>query len=112
MLTAGGSQIEISSAGVLPTTSGKFEVKAGQHNFKQGAKVNKPLPFLPEKKKQKYGVWFDVMDHQGKKLASGTEYIIYDETDKEVERGKLDKSGLVRLETEELNKQYKIHVVM
>ena len=112
VLVAGGSQIEISSAGVLPTTSGKFEVKAGQHNFKQGAKVNKPLPFLPEKEKQKYGVWFDVMDHQGKKLASGTEYIIYDETDKEVERGKLDKSGLVRLETEELNKQYKIHVVM
>ncbi|NWK76034.1 DUF2345 domain-containing protein, partial [Acinetobacter sp. SwsAc6] len=37
VLTAGGSQIEISSAGVLPTTAGKFEVKAGQHTFAGGS---------------------------------------------------------------------------
>jgi len=112
ILIADGSQVEISGAGVLPTTAGKFESKAGQHKFLGGASINNPLPYLPEKEKQKYGVWFDVMDHQGKKLAQGTEYIIFDENDKEIERGKLDKTGLVKLETEEPNKQYKIHVVI
>ncbi|WP_180153261.1 MULTISPECIES: DUF2345 domain-containing protein, partial [unclassified Acinetobacter] len=48
VLTAGGSQIEISSAGVLPTTAGKFEVKAGQHLFLNGSKVNISLPFFPQ----------------------------------------------------------------
>ena len=112
VLIADTTQIEISDAGVLPTTPGLFEVKAGQHKFLSGASINNPLPYLPEKEKQKYGVWFDVMDHQGKKLAQGTEYIIFDENDKEIERGKLDKTGLVKLETEEPNKQYKIHVVI
>jgi type VI secretion system secreted protein VgrG len=50
------------------------------------------------------------MDKQGNKLKPGTEYIIFDEHDKEIERGKLDRTGLVKLETEEPNKQYKIHV--
>ena len=48
VLIAGGSQIEISSGGVLPTTSGKFEVKAGQHIFIPGSKVNLNLPFFPQ----------------------------------------------------------------
>ncbi|MFH4159885.1 DUF2345 domain-containing protein, partial [Acinetobacter bereziniae] len=112
VLIADTTQIEISDAGVLPTTPGLFEVKAGQHKFLSGASINNPLPYLPEKEKQKYGVWFDVMDHQGKKLAQGTEYIIFDENDKEIERGKFDKTGLVKLETEEPNKRYKIHVVI
>ncbi|GAM32840.1 hypothetical protein P23_3377 [Acinetobacter calcoaceticus] len=112
VLTAGGSQVKITGSGIFMTTGGKFEVKAGQHKFLGGASVHNPLPYLPEKEKQKYGVWFDVMDHQGKKLAQGTEYIIFDESNKEVERGKLDKTGLVKLETEKPNKQYKIHVVI
>lgn len=48
ILTAGGSQIEISSSGILPTTGGKFEVKAGQHQFVPGTKVNMNLPFFPQ----------------------------------------------------------------
>ena len=112
VLIAGGSQIEISSSGVLPTTSGKFEAKAGQHNFVGGGSMNVSLPYLPENQVQKYGVWFDVMDKSGKKLPVGTEYIIFDENRLEVKRGKLDKTGLVKLETEEPNKTYKIHVVI
>ncbi|MDC4466099.1 type VI secretion system tip protein VgrG, partial [Acinetobacter baumannii] len=111
VLTAGGSQVKITGSGIFMTTSGKFEVKAGQHLFMGGGSVNSSLPYLPEQGKQKYGVWFDVMDKQGNKLKPGTEYIIFDEHDKEVERGKLDRTGLVKLETEEPNKQYKIHVV-
>ncbi|WP_180175737.1 type VI secretion system Vgr family protein, partial [Acinetobacter sp. YH12025] len=47
VLTAGGSQIEISSAGVLPTTSGKFEVKAGQHQFLAGQTQSADLGVMP-----------------------------------------------------------------
>ncbi|QXB44881.1 type VI secretion system Vgr family protein [Acinetobacter seifertii] len=111
VLTAGGSQVRITGSGIFMTTGGKFEVKAGQHKFMGGGSVNSSLPYLPEQGKQKYGVWFDVMDKQGNKLKPGTEYIIFDENDKEIERGKLDRTGLVKLETEEPNKQYKIHVV-
>ncbi|EHU1903989.1 DUF2345 domain-containing protein, partial [Acinetobacter baumannii] len=110
VLTAGGSQVKITGSGIFMTTSGKFEVKAGQHVFMGGGSVNSSLPYLPEQGKQKYGVWFDVMDKQGNKLKPGTGYIIFDENDKEIERGKLDRTGLVKLETEEPNKQYKIHV--
>ena len=48
VLIGGGSQIEISSSGVLPTTAGKFEVKAGQHLFIPGAKTPMNLPFFPQ----------------------------------------------------------------
>ncbi|MZY07711.1 type VI secretion system tip protein VgrG [Acinetobacter pittii] len=112
VLTAGGSQVKITGSGIFMTTSGKFEVKAGQHLFMGGGSTNSSLPYLPEQGKQKYGVWFDVMDKQGNKLKPGTGYIIFDENDKEIERGKLDRTGLVKLETEEPNKQYKIHVVI
>ncbi|QIO04786.1 type VI secretion system Vgr family protein [Acinetobacter shaoyimingii] len=47
VLIAGGSQIEISSAGVLPTTAGKFEAKAGQHIFIPGSKTSFNIPLLP-----------------------------------------------------------------
>lgn len=63
VLTAGGSQIEISSAGVLPTTAGKFEVKAGQHTFVGGQSSQNNLLTLPNltnfslKKKVKKIYW-------------------------------------------------------
>ena len=45
---AGGSQIIINKNGITVITPAKFEVKAGQHIFKSGAKVEAKLPFLPE----------------------------------------------------------------
>lgn len=47
VLIAGGSQIEISSGGVLPTTPAKFEAKAGQHKFVGGAEKHIQLIELP-----------------------------------------------------------------
>ena len=47
VLTAGGSQIKVNSGGVFFTTGGKFECKAGQHNFMGGAKVSYEIPQLP-----------------------------------------------------------------
>jgi type VI secretion system secreted protein VgrG len=46
VLTAGGSQIEISGAGVLPTTAGKFESKAG--SICLWGVVNVPAIDLPD----------------------------------------------------------------
>ncbi|WP_168397983.1 DUF2345 domain-containing protein, partial [Acinetobacter indicus] len=48
VLTAGGSQLRITGSGIFPTTGGKFEVKAGQHQFVPGTKVNMNLPFFPQ----------------------------------------------------------------
>ena len=48
VITAGGSQIKLNGSGIFLTTGGKFEVKAGQHLFMGGAKVNTSLPILKE----------------------------------------------------------------
>ncbi|MDC5316023.1 DUF2345 domain-containing protein [Acinetobacter baumannii] len=45
---AGGSQIIINSSGITVITPSKFEVKAGQHLFKPGAKVSMPQIALPQ----------------------------------------------------------------
>ncbi|MDC4787042.1 type VI secretion system tip protein VgrG, partial [Acinetobacter baumannii] len=47
VLTAGGSQVKITGSGIFMTTSGKFEVKAGQHLFMGGAEVGMNLQGLP-----------------------------------------------------------------
>ncbi|EXR77206.1 rhs element Vgr family protein, partial [Acinetobacter baumannii 541915] len=48
VLTAGGSQVKITGSGIFMTTSGKFEVKAGQHVFMGGGSVNANVPALPD----------------------------------------------------------------
>ncbi|WP_216605639.1 type VI secretion system Vgr family protein [Acinetobacter indicus] len=47
VLTAGGSQLKINASGIFPTTGGKFEVKAGQHQFVNGKNVSAKFPALP-----------------------------------------------------------------
>ena len=66
MITAGGSQIEISGAGVLPTTAGKFESKAGQHQFLDGGKVISSSISLPKiGEKNAYDLKMLVKDNDG-----------------------------------------------
>ncbi len=48
MITAGGSQLKIDGSGIFPTTSGKFEVKAGQHVFTGAGSVDVPAIDLPD----------------------------------------------------------------
>lgn len=48
VLTAGGSQLKINGQGVFGVTGGKFECKAGQHIFKEGAKTIYEIPELPK----------------------------------------------------------------
>lgn len=44
---AGGSQIIINKDGITIITPAKFEVKAGQHTFKNGAEVGVDIQGLP-----------------------------------------------------------------
>ncbi|WP_081410297.1 type VI secretion system Vgr family protein [Acinetobacter gandensis] len=74
VLTAGGSQIEISSAGVLPTTAGKFEVKAGQHKFAGPQQVNVPITTLPNELKS-FSQQIKVIDHT-QKIMPNEKYVI------------------------------------
>ncbi|RKG29024.1 DUF2345 domain-containing protein, partial [Acinetobacter tianfuensis] len=87
VLTAGGSQIEISSAGVLPTTAGKFEVKAGQHKFESGGKINFDVPYLPSK--DTYSHQFILKNNKGA-LMPDTNYVLTDINGKKI-RGITDK---------------------
>ncbi len=74
VLVAGGSQIEISSAGILPTTSGKFEVKAGQHKFVGPQQVNVPITTLPNELKS-FSQQIKVIDHT-QKIMPNEKYVI------------------------------------
>ncbi len=50
VLKAESSELKLNGSGIFPTTGGKFEVKAGQHLLKSGAKVSAKkitLPTLP-----------------------------------------------------------------
>ncbi|OEY95162.1 type VI secretion system protein [Acinetobacter proteolyticus] len=48
VITAAGSQIKLDGSGIFPMTSGKFEVKAGQHLFMGAASVSVPAIDLPD----------------------------------------------------------------
>ena len=48
VITAGGSQIKINASGVFPVTGGTFEVKAGQHLFMGGGKVDMIRIAMPD----------------------------------------------------------------
>ncbi|MFW1983640.1 DUF2345 domain-containing protein, partial [Acinetobacter guillouiae] len=66
ILIADGSQVEISGAGVLPTTAGKFESKAGQHKFLGGGKVISSSISLPKiGEKNAYDLKMLVKDNNG-----------------------------------------------
>ncbi|RZG82444.1 type VI secretion system tip protein TssI/VgrG [Acinetobacter pittii] len=47
-LTANGSQVKLNGSGIFPVTGGKLEVKAGQHLFMGGGKVDVKVPKLKE----------------------------------------------------------------
>jgi type VI secretion system secreted protein VgrG len=89
ILIADGSQVEISSAGVLPTTAGKFESKAGQHKFLGGERVNFEIPFLPSK--NIYSHQFILKNKQGE-IMPNTNYVLNGANGKKF-KGKTDKDG-------------------
>ncbi|MBN6521543.1 type VI secretion system tip protein VgrG [Acinetobacter pittii] len=71
VLTAGGSQVKITGSGIFMTTSGKFEVKAGQHKFMGGGSVNANVPALPVLGEiNKYNLRYFLQDKDGNNFAN------------------------------------------
>ncbi|RZF49381.1 type VI secretion system tip protein VgrG, partial [Acinetobacter halotolerans] len=96
IITAGGSQIEISSDGIFPTMGGKFEVKAGQHLFKSGAKVSTKLPTLPVAN-QPYVLQYLVKNKDNIPLPNKP-YLIIDQAGN-MQEGVTNSEGLMKLKT-------------
>lgn len=94
VLTAGGSQIEISSAGILSNTGGKFEVKAGQHLFKNSEKISQKFPILPIIDNS-YILEYQVKNKEKTPLIN-TPYILIDE-DGCLQKGITDSEGFMKI---------------
>ncbi|WP_151957623.1 type VI secretion system Vgr family protein [Acinetobacter guillouiae] len=105
ILIADGSQVEISSAGVLPTTAGKFESKAGQHKFLGGQKIDAKIEELPLLGLNYLS--FFATDKKGNKLPAGTGYVLYG-SDGSVMTGKLSEDGFIKTPPSSEPKEYTI----
>lgn len=108
VLTAGGSQIKINSSGIFPTTGGKFEVKAGQHVFSGGGRIDIPILILPKFPEGKeYTKKIILKDSEGKPLIDCNYFIFFE--DGEVESGKTNSRGETHLIETEMSKKFYIH---
>ncbi|WP_368579341.1 type VI secretion system Vgr family protein [Acinetobacter pittii] len=76
VLTAGGSQVKITGSGIFMTTSGKFEVKAGQHKFMGGGSVNANVPALPDLRMKTEHRNFQAIDSSKNEPLEGIPYSI------------------------------------
>ena len=92
ILTGGGSQLKINGSGIFPTTSGKFEVKAGQHKFVGGgSKTNYVLPHLPLTEIKKDDLVLEYLHSDGSPV-KGAEFEVL-LSDGSRKKGKLDDKG-------------------
>ena len=93
-LIADGSELKINSSGVFATTSGKFEVKAGQHLFVGGASVSPNLPQLPklEFAQSPYSAQYQLFKADGRNF-KGYKYFISDNQNNLMKEGITDEYG-------------------
>ena len=89
VITGKDSQLKLNGSGIFPTTGGKFEVKAGQHKFESGGKINFDVPYLPSK--DTYSHQFILKNNKGA-LMPDTNYVLTDINGKKI-RGITDKNG-------------------
>ncbi|MGN0937099.1 DUF2345 domain-containing protein, partial [Acinetobacter amyesii] len=103
ILTAGGSQLKITSAGIFPTTAAKFEVKAGQHKFVGGQQVNYSLPALGDLKN------FLELNYHWPDLEpmKNAPYLVIFESGQEF-KGHLDDKGFAKIPNIPLNESYTV----
>ncbi|MFP5082297.1 type VI secretion system Vgr family protein [Acinetobacter pittii] len=109
VLTAGGSQVKITGSGIFMNTSGKFEVKAGQHLFMGGGSVNSSLPQLPETDNP--FVLQYLVKNKENQVMSGKPYIFLDE-EGNIHRGTTDKDGFMKLKTTSTSQNITTRVMM
>ncbi|MFW6572576.1 DUF2345 domain-containing protein [Acinetobacter baumannii] len=109
VLTAGGSQVKITGSGIFMTTSGKFEVKAGQHLFMGGGSVNSSLPQLPEAENP--FVLQYLVKNKENQVMSEKPYILLDD-EGNIHRGTTDKDGFMKLKTTSASQSITTRVMM
>ncbi|MEG2265802.1 MAG: type VI secretion system Vgr family protein [Acinetobacter sp.] len=109
VITAGGSQIKINGSGIFPTTGGKFECKAGQHLFVGGASANAQLPSLPDEGNP-YVLQYLVKNKENQ-IMIDKPYILFDE-DGNIQKGKTDQNGFMKLKTASFAQKVATRVVM
>jgi type VI secretion system secreted protein VgrG len=90
VFSAGGSQIRISAQGIEVITSGKFEAKAGQHQFLGGEKADISIPVLPRFQNKNW-IALEHLDADNQSFAN-LGYKIFFENNQTIE-GKLDQQG-------------------
>ncbi|MCH7392827.1 type VI secretion system tip protein VgrG [Acinetobacter dispersus] len=103
VFTAQGSQLKLNGSGIFPTTGGKFEVKAGQHLFMGGAKVNYNLPALGEFKN------FLELNYHWPTLEpmKGAPYLVVFEGGQEF-KGNLDDKGFAKIQNVPIGETYTV----
>jgi len=106
---AGGSQIIISSNGITIKTPNEFKVFAGQHQFENAVKVNSTLPTLPDVKNP-YVLQYLVKD-KNNQIMVDKPYLLFDE-DGNIQKGKTDQNGFMRLKTTSSEQQVTTRVMM
>ncbi|NHC05129.1 DUF2345 domain-containing protein, partial [Acinetobacter sp. 187] len=90
VITGASSQIKINASGIFPSTSGKFEVKAGQHIFQPGQSASGTSK-LPKASPLK-GALNLLKSYGGEDFFKQNAYKVIDALGKEVS-GKLDGNG-------------------
>ena len=90
VITGASSQIKINGSGIFPSTSGKFEVKAGQHVFQPGQSVSATSKLT--KASPLKGALNLLKSYGGEDFFKQNAYKVIDALGKEV-KGKLDGNG-------------------
>ena len=108
-INAGSSQLKLNGSGIFFTTGGLFKSKAGQHKFEGGAKVNTTLPSLPDVQNP-YILQYLVKNKENQIMANKP-YLIFDE-DGNIQKGKTDQNGFMKLNTSSSEKQVTTRVIM
>ncbi|WP_343621581.1 type VI secretion system Vgr family protein [Acinetobacter proteolyticus] len=109
VITGKNSQLKLNGSGIVATTGGKFEVKAGQHVFMGGVKVNTVISVLPDIENP-YVLQYLVKNKESQVMADKP-YILFDE-EGNVQKGKTDQKGFMKLKTSPSAQQITTLVMM
>src|SRR5690606_40488785 len=107
-LTAGGSQVKLNGLGIFPTTGGKFESKAGQHQFISGENVTPNIPIIP--KVGIYNLRFEVRDKETNEILTNTAYVLIDKLG-HTHYGVTDDKGYTSVIYSDKKEGYALHVL-
>ena len=89
---------------------GKFEVKAGQHQFLSGQQIINDIPFLPTPHDGAYILEFDVRHKISNELLESEPTFSLIDSKGNVRTGDVPKDGIVRITSNDKEEKYTIMV--